>query len=182
MRLVVLGSSSRLDLGGFSGSGGTDQPIVIAQRCRLHRRRADRHLARAAAGPTSGREDCSRRRRWHGFIVFNQEFAAGSTTNSDLSFYTRSRAPGCGVQSGKWHDTLQPTSRGKHIYRGYRPINQGPLQVAAAMVLACREQNHDQRERTLNLNSFGGSAGCSTLSKEDRFRAGGAAFAPTSPP
>lgn len=156
----ALGSGSNLGLAGFNGTtGGTDLPVVIAQNAGsigsvvIGNGAGSSGAYIAAKTFTGGSGSAS--------VVFNQEFAVGSTSNSTYPFYTTITGSTKVTQSGPGTTVLNP-QYGANSFTGPITVNSGTLRAGSAAALPSGN-DITLNGGTLDLDGNSASAGTLTL-------------------
>lgn len=155
---LALGSNSTLQLAGFDG--GTDQAVVIAQD------------AGSSGAVTIGNGAGSSgayigARQFNGgdgtaSVVFTQDYAAGSTSETVYEFYTTIGGSAGVTQSGNGTTVLNPLY-GANTFSGDIVVNSGVLQAGSAAALPSAGNNITLNGGKLDMNGYSASAGTLTL-------------------
>ncbi len=126
---LTLGSSSTLNLGGFTGPSGSDLPVMLAQNA------GSTGTVVIGSGPGTSGADIGAREFTGGAgtaaVVFSQQYAAGSTTDATYPFYTTLTGSLAIVQDGVGITQLEPLY-GPNSFTGPATVNAGTLSTAGA--------------------------------------------------
>jgi autotransporter-associated beta strand protein len=127
---MVLGSSSTLNLGGFSVTNGTDAPVMIAQNAG-----STGTIVIGGGVGTSGADIGARvfnGGAGEANVRFTQQFAAGSTNDTIYPFYTTLTGSVGITQAGAGTTKLQPLY-GTNTFTGEVTVDSGTLATAGSV-------------------------------------------------
>ncbi len=157
---LALGSSANLTLAGFDGTtNGTDQAVVIAQTAGS----TGAVVIGEGAGSSGAYVGAQKFTGGSGAasVVFSQEYAAGSTTNTSYEFYTTIEGSASVVQAGNGTTVLKP-QYGANSFSGDVVVQSGTLQLGNATAMPTGN-NVVLKGGALEMNGYSVNAGTLTL-------------------